>query len=678
MVISEKIAQRLRSWQAKPENARSIAVKVFCSTPAGGAPAALADIFRVNETLFRAQLLSAAQTQSDVVLPVLSAISGFEIDKIKNLSQTLESHARASGEVESSEIKDSANLRLRAAELELRALGQVKEGIFPTDYQPIDLYNNIARRLNGVRQLILSSLDIEVEKTEHPIEKVNVGLISVPLSAFVDSLRSQATPGSETEIFNELASDIEKYTNKSPDKESSVIVHILLTKLNTGNIKALSDLAAQFRIAKDVVIKREKIRSAVGPELEYLKEDVPVNSPEPKDIVVTPGGVLPSPPPVLSPMPVPSPAPASALAPARLEINEDTIRQFIEGSPLNGTPLGEKAMTAANELLRRKIKGLNGLLDRVSARDASNPHDFGPEGAAYEMIFLANILNEEGDGSTLTEAGKDLGEIGYYPAEVARQEGGGYYINGNAPRRTREKLIADGYRNSKKGIIEIKSCFSFRWMQTGEIEEAERSRINKFISQARKYAAALKSGAIKEIEYRIVAPSIHPKVMNELKKIFKDFMGGVKIYRYDGLNSSEAYQIEFKADASEAKKPKREDAKPAENKWTEEDSAAWVWAIKHLIKGEGGGIGLKKKINPENLKIRMRQPHNQALIAGIRMRINEILGRKGLKPGDKEKAESLLRLTNELAPAFNTNTLSITKIKEITSIILELKLLINP
>lgn len=667
MVISEKIAQRLRSWQAKkPGNARSIAVKVFCSTPTEGEPAALADIFRANETLFRSQLLSAAQIQSEAVLPVLSAISGFEIDKINDLSQALGSHARALEEIESSEIKDKADRQLKVAGSELQVLGQVREGIFPTDYQLIDLYNNIARRLNGVRQSILSHVDIEIEKIEHPIEKVNVGLISVTLSAFVDSLRSQATSGSETEIFNELASDIEKYKDKNLDKESSVIVHILLTILNTGGIKDLSDLAAQFRIAKDVVIKREKIRAAVGPELEYLNEDTPVNPPEPKEIIVTPGGVL------------PSPVPASA--PARLEIDEGIIRQFIERSPLNGTPLVEKVLAAANELLRRKIEGLDGLLYRVLERDARNPHDFSVEGAAYEIICLANILCEEGDESTLTETGKDLGETHFYPADVTKQEGGSYYINGSAAKKVKETLCADGYRSSKKGIIEIKSCLHFQWLQTGEIEEAERSRINKFINQARKYAAALRNGTAKEVEYRIAAPSVHPRVTDELKKIFKGFMERVKIYRYDGITASEAHQIEFKADEGEveAKKPKREDAKPAEKKWTEEDNAAWVWAVKYLIPNAGGGISLKKKFNPENIKDKMRQVHSQALIAGVRKCINGILGRKGLKPEDKEKAENLLKLTNELAPAFNTNTLSITKIKEITSIILELKLLINP
>ncbi|MFA4967258.1 MAG: hypothetical protein WC624_03465 [Candidatus Margulisiibacteriota bacterium] len=668
MITSEKIAQRLISWQAaNPESARSIAVKVFHSSPTEGESVTLADSFRANETFFRAQLLSTAQIQGDAVLPVLSAISGFEIDKINDLSQALGSHARALEGIESSEIKDEASRLLKTAGLELQALGQVKEGIFPTDYQLIDLYNNIARRLNGVRQTILSSIDIEVEKIENAVETVNVGLISVPVSAFALLLRHQSTLDVET--IDQLASSVEKYAAKNLDAENYVIVHILLTKLNTGEINDLLDLAAQYRIAREFVIKREKIREAVGPEIEYLEEDVPVNPPEPKDIVVTPGGVLPS------PAPTPTPAPSPPPAPARLEIDEDTIQKFFERSPLNGTSLGRQATEAAKELFKRNILGLEDLLYRILERDAEKPHEFDVEGAAYEIICLANIMREEGDESTLTEAGKDLGEIRYYPADVTRQEGGSYYINGSAAEKVKESLNADGYRISKKGIIEIKSCLRFQWMQTGEIEEAERSRINKFINQTRKYAAALRNGTIKEVEYRIAVPLIHQRVIDELKKIFKGFLEKVKIYRYDGLTSSEAHQIEFKADEGEAKKPKREDAKPAEKKWTAEDGEAWVWAVKYLIPN---GAAIRKKDNPESIKDKMRKVHNQALVAGIKKRLNELLRREGLKPEDRKKTESLLKQTNDLAPAFDTNTLSITKIKEITLIIQGLKSLINP
>lgn len=187
-------------------------------------------------------------------------------------------------------------------------------------------------------------------------------------------------------------------------------------------------------------------------------------------------------------------------------------------------------------------------------------------GWVHEVLSLGEVANH------LVQVNAHPRPIDYVPLRV---DASGNITGRGATRREGVEIEIDGV--FKDGTwFETKRKMNFRWLQEGESDETE--ELEDFLSQARKYAQALREGRAPALVYRLTTPKIHPNALKEIRRAFGDQAHKVAILHYiNDLSPLEKEIVLAPPPKASSKKPTNVGGRGSDSPWSEDDAKTWLW-----------------------------------------------------------------------------------------------------
>lgn len=276
------------------------------------------------------------------------------------------------------------------------------------------------------------------------------------------------------------------------------------------------------------------------------------------------------------------------------------------------------------------------------------------KGWLHEVISLADAAARfAAEGNPLVRVNAHPRPIDYTPLRVDHS---GRITGRGAIRREEIEIEIDGVLEDGTWF-ETKRKMNFEWLQ--QAESTEQEELFGFLSQARKYAQALRERRAPALIYRLTAPYIHPNALKEIEKAFGDQAGKVTILHY--TEDLDSLPTIYKLSGKTKKKKKSPSGEKGVSGWGDQDAEIWLWLANRQINSSP-----YKPIYPLNAKnVRRYSDVRGALRHKQLMGINSFL--MGLLKGRTDPASVGLR-SELLALPRGGNTLSKTLAQQIGDI----------
>ncbi len=327
----------------------------------------------------------------------------------------------------------------------------------------------------------------------------------------------------------------------------------------------------------------------------------------------------------------------------------------------------------ALELATHELFPVNGFVDSAEEFVQMEKDKFSGEnpgkvviGWMHEIISLADAAERfRAGGNPLVRVNAHPRPIDYVPLKV---DSSGRVTGKGARKRKEVEIEIDGVL--KDGTwFETKRKMNLAWLQNGGVVNGEEDEVFSFLSQARKYAQALREKRTPAVIYRLTVPAIHPDALREFEKAFGDQANKVTVLHYtEDLTSSPTIH---KLSGKTKKKKKSKGKKNGDANWGKEEGGAWLWLHQELKKNPESpnplnDLDKESSKKYSNVKSALRHVH---LIAIKKYLMGLLRGRR-----DRESR----RLRGELNEIRMTkNTLSKAKAQEIARIARQIRAHIN-
>jgi len=277
-------------------------------------------------------------------------------------------------------------------------------------------------------------------------------------------------------------------------------------------------------------------------------------------------------------------------------------------------------------------------------------------GALAEVIVIGRLATLPQYGMRI-EVSRPMGTI-KFRGEYLRQKGKETFFAERDEYQTSE-IEADGYIRATSTLIEVKYCSRPEGISFLPDENADGFRqVLRFRNQVRKYAALVKEGSVKEVEYHIVAAAVSRDVLEYIGSTI-GALGRTRVYLYGSLADKEPKIV--LDHTPKIATPKA--APPVQEKKVRWDNETWEWIAKRfcpqLRNCTDTAIAIRKNL---------RGPHVIAMLGNMDRKLDEIIGDRSAPETLRNRARELKThvFSREVRAAVIGNSLGIGTITEFT------------